>query len=110
MLFDISKYNLEGNFIFSLTDGLYPVSYYQVQQNFKKALTNFGVSNDRNITIHCWRHFYNSLLKKRNVPLNQVMALIGHRTTEMSDLYTQQPKIEEMVGVLQIQEELFGNS
>jgi integrase len=109
MLSILIRQNVEGPFIFSKTLGLFPVKYPTVVNNFQKALHAFGI-NERNITLHSWRHFYNTLLKRSHVPLNQIMQIVGHATTNMSDHYTQPLRIEEMPDVLKAQDSLFIDS
>ena len=73
-----------------------------------RALEQIGIDEDkrkkRNITFHSWRHFLNSLLINKKIPLQKVQAFTRHSTIDMSNYYY---KIDEVSDVLQITDNLF---
>ncbi len=73
---------------------------------FYKALEQIGVSEaerkDRNIVFHSLRHFCATILKQR-ADKETVMAIMGHKTPDMTDHYADhktQEKFENMRNVI----------
>ena len=87
-----------------------PIRNELVLKKLYKALENVGITKeerqDRNITFHSWRHFYNSLMRGK-IHDSKLRQLTGHRTLEMTEHYTHF-KIEDFHDVLKIQEDYFG--
>jgi integrase len=44
---------------------------------------------ERRIGFHSWRHKLNTILRAAGVPDAKIRFLTGHRTSEMTDWYTQ---------------------
>jgi integrase len=79
-------------FVFSEDGGKTPVAENLIRRQFERALGRTGISpaerRKRNLTFHAWRHFFNTLLRMSNVADSKVQPVIGHRTKQMTDLYT----------------------
>ena len=73
------------------------------------ALENIEISpterEERNITFHSWRHFYNTLMRGK-IHDAKLRRITGHKTLEMTEHYTKF-SINDFQDVLQIQEEYF---
>jgi integrase len=59
---------------------------------------------ERGIVFHSWRHFFNSLLINRRIPIQKVQALTGHSTDSMTEHYYHADDFED---VAKIQEDVF---
>ena len=75
---------------------------------FYKALEQIGVSEaerkDRNIVFHSLRHFCATILKQR-ADKETVMAIMGHKTGDMTDHYSDhktREKFENMRNVMSV--------
>ena len=75
---------------------------------FYKALEQIGVSEaerkDRNIVFHSLRHFCATILKQR-ADKETVMAIMGHKTADMTDHYSDhktREKFENMRNVMSV--------
>lgn len=81
----------EGQFIFSGKNKQKPVSYKTVLDNFKKALANIEICEDRIKKLgglHSYRHFAVTRMRKSGIPDPIVREIIGHKSVAMSDNYT----------------------
>ena len=91
-LLSFSEVNKTSPYIFSEIGSYNPVDHKAIRKWFCRALINIGISKDerveRNITMHSWRHYYNSYLLMKGVPENVVRAIIGHSRDDMTQLYT----------------------
>jgi site-specific recombinase XerD len=81
-----------GGYIFSKDGGKNPVSRCKVYQVFFAALEKIGINaeqrKERNLSMHGWRHFFNTTLLMANVSDSKVMSLTGHLTEESKKRYT----------------------
>jgi integrase len=79
-------------YLFSVNGGESPVTRKQVYQALYEALANIGIDENqrkgRNLSMHGWRHFFNTTLLMANVSDNKVMSLTGHTTEKMKKHYT----------------------
>jgi integrase len=79
-------------YLFSADGGKSPVGRRQVYKALYEALENIGVDEkqrkERNLSMHGWRHFFNTTLLMANVSDNKVMSLTGHTTEKMKKHYT----------------------
>ncbi len=61
-------------------------------QELYKALKKIGINEaerqKRNITLHSWRHFFNTFCRSAGVPDSKLQAVTGHLTDAMTDHYT----------------------
>jgi integrase len=79
-------------FVFSLDGGATPVSRMLIYKKFHKALVKIGISKEetrrRGLSIHSWRHFFNTTLQMANVALSKVQSVTGHKSDRMTEWYT----------------------
>jgi integrase len=79
-------------YLFSVDGGKSPVGRRQVYHALYEALKNIGIDEkqrkERNLSMHGWRHFFNTTLLMANVSDNKVMSLTGHTTEKMKKHYT----------------------
>jgi integrase len=79
-------------YLFSVNGGESPVTRKQVYNALYEALANIGIDEnqrkERNLSMHGWRHFFNTTLLMANVSDNKVMSLTGHTTEKMKKHYT----------------------
>ncbi|MDR2784837.1 MAG: site-specific integrase [Treponema sp.] len=79
-------------FLFSLDEGATPVSRTLIYKKFHKALVKIGVSKAeirrRGLSMHSWRHFFNTTLQMANVALSKVQSVTGHKSDRMTEWYT----------------------
>jgi integrase len=79
-------------YLFSADGGKTPVGRRQVYKALYEALENIGIDEkqrkERNLSMHGWRHFFNTTLLMANVSDNKVMSLTGHTTEKMKKHYT----------------------
>ena len=98
-----------NDFIFWGIERDVPIYYKMIRKVLYTAFESIGISTEmrkkRNVTFHSWRHWYNSNMRGK-IPEFKLRHLTGHKSEEMSDLYTHF-RIEDFSDVLQIQEELF---
>ena len=96
---DIMKKTLDdllaknGNgYVFSDDGGLTPITTWQINRGYNRALKKIGISYDdklkRGLSFHSWRHFLNTLLLTSNVGLSKVQKVTGHKSLKMTDHYT----------------------
>jgi integrase len=87
----LMEHNGRG-FIFSLDGGATPVSRMLIYKKFHKALVKIGVNKGeiqrRGLSIHSWRHFFNTTLQMANVALSKVQSVTGHKSDRMTEWYT----------------------
>ena len=59
---------------------------------FHKALKAIGLTQDeikrRGLSMHSWRHFFNTTLQMANVALSKVQSVTGHKSDRMTEWYT----------------------
>lgn len=94
----------------SALDSYKPIGSSDIRKRFYQALEKIEIlpteRQNRNLTFHSWRYFFNSLLRAQKIPDSKVRLLTGHRTQEMTEHYTQF-QIEDLQDVLHVQENLF---
>ncbi|MDR2758651.1 MAG: tyrosine-type recombinase/integrase, partial [Spirochaetaceae bacterium] len=96
-------------YIFSVDGGKSPVGRRQVYKALYEALENIGIDEkqrkERNLSMHGWRHFFNTTLLMANVSDNKVMSLTGHTTEKMKKHYTHFDTTQ-FAEVVEVQEQL----
>jgi integrase len=94
VLNEIRQLALENNngYVFSLDGGKTPVSRKLLYNKFHRALNKIGVSpkevQRRGLSMHSWRHFFNTTLQMANVALSKVQSVTGHKSDRMTEWYT----------------------
>jgi len=94
VLNEIRRLALENNngYVFSLDGGKTPVTRKLLYKKFHRALNRIGVDSKeiqrRGLTIHSWRHFFNTTLQMANVALSKVQSVTGHKSERMTERYT----------------------
>lgn len=94
VLNEIRRLALENNngYVFSLDGGETPVTRKLLYNKFHRALNRIGVDSKeiqrRGLTIHSWRHFFNTTLQMANVALSKVQSVTGHKSERMTERYT----------------------
>jgi integrase len=91
-LANLAAVQTEGDFIFSVCNGIVPVDHSIVYKWFKRALANIGIPEKtrlkRNLSFHSWRHYVNSFLRINGVPDSIVQSITGHSGLKMTGHYT----------------------
>jgi integrase len=84
--------NREGGYVFSEDGGRTPVETRLIYKGLNAAFAKIGISEEqrksRGLSMHGWRHFFNTALRAGNVADSKVQAVTGHLTMQMTDLYT----------------------
>jgi integrase len=79
-------------YVFSLDGGGKPVCRKYFYDEFHRALKRIGIDQAeirrRGLSIHSWRHFLNTELQMQGLSLQQVQAVTGHKSDQMSELYS----------------------
>jgi integrase len=79
-------------YLFSDDGGETPVTRRNVYEDLMRALTVVGIdraeARRRGITLHAWRHFFNTTLRMANVSDSKVQSVTGHKSMQMTDRYT----------------------
>jgi integrase len=95
-----------GNgFLFSENGGKNPIKLDKVYRVLFKALENIGIDKaaraKRHISMHVWRHFFNTTLLMANVSDSKVMSMTGHASLKMKEHYTHfdTTKFSEVIAV-----------
>jgi integrase len=98
-----------GGFVFSSNNGERPAVNNTCTETLYKALSSIGVSDraERNINFHSWRHFFNSMMRARQVPTAILQRVTGHTTMEMVDHYTHFDR-GDFKAIEAVQGEIFG--
>jgi integrase len=90
-LLRLKEKNGDG-YLFSKDGGRKPVSRGTVSKTLYKALGKIGISDkerrERKLSMHGWRHFFNTMLLSANVADSKVMSLTGHASKKMKEHYT----------------------
>jgi integrase len=99
-----------GGYLFSEDGGKTPVKREDVYEDFYAALERIGISDtqrkERRLSLHGWRHFFNTSLRLANVEQSKVNLVAGHKSQRMNDHYTHfNPK--EFAEVRRVQETIF---
>jgi integrase len=88
-----------------------PMRRDRVYRNLYGALNRIGINEaereKRNLSVHGFRHFFNTYLLAGNINDSKVMALTGHTNNEIKKRYTHFDS-EDFKEVLELQERLLG--
>ncbi|MBN2323145.1 MAG: tyrosine-type recombinase/integrase [Spirochaetes bacterium] len=99
-----------GGFVFSFNNGRTPATGSRVTNWLYRALKNIDISEEerrqRNLTFHSWRHFFNSVMRARQIPAPILQRVTGHTTTQMLERYTHFD-LADFVEIAKIQEQMF---
>jgi integrase len=91
LLKKLGEKNGEG-YVFSLDGGGKPVCRKHIYDEFHRALKRIGIDQTeitrRGLSIHSWRHFLNTELQLQGLSLQQVQAVTGHKSEQMTGLYS----------------------
>jgi integrase len=81
-----------NGYVFSLDGGETPVTRRLMYNKFHKTLQNIGITQEeikrRGLSMHSWRHFFNTTLQMANVALSKVQSVTGHKSDRMTEWYT----------------------
>lgn len=95
----------EKYIFYSNVSPLKPVSENIITGGLFSMMKKIGISyeqrQERYITFHSWRHWFNSLLVNAKIPLQKVQSLTGHLTAEMTQHYYHSDDMGDVVGVVQ---------
>jgi integrase len=79
-------------YVFSLDGGATPVCRKYFYDEFHRALKRIGIDQQeitrRGLSIHSWRHFLNTELQNQGLTLQQVQAVTGHKSEQMTERYS----------------------
>jgi len=107
-----SPWKQPGLFVFYSAAPGRPVSHHKIDDDFERALTAGGIGaverKARALSFHSWRHFCNSLLINRGLPVLRAQQVIGHTSLKMTGTYLHPG--QDFSDVLAIQGELFGGA
>jgi integrase len=96
-------------FLFSTDGGKKPIGRDEVAANYYAALEKIGIAKEdreaRNLTIHSWRHFFNTRMVLSNINKEKVRAVTGHLSDEMTGYYTH-VESDDLTEVRSLQEKL----
>ena len=60
-----------------------------VREALRKAYRRAGIDyKKRNLTFHSFRHFFNTYLEKKDISPAKIRAVIGHKDSSMTGVYT----------------------
>ncbi len=106
----IKPFRGTGGFVFSIDRGRRPATGNRATEALYAALEAIGIPRNeqkqRNITFHAWRAWFNTIVQQRHVPAPLIRAVVGHKTPEMTDLYSHF-SLEHFAPIVKAQEELF---
>ena len=87
----LMKKNGNG-FLFSENGGAAPVDPKLMRKEFHRALTRIGLTEGeirrRGLSPHSWRHFVNTEMQVQGLTLQQVQAVTGHSSVQMTKHYS----------------------
>jgi integrase len=79
-------------YLFSNDGGEKPLGRHPVYNAFFAALEKTGIGDEerrkRGLSMHGWRHFFNTTMLMANVSDSKVMSVTGHITKKMKERYT----------------------
>jgi len=79
-------------YLFSITLGEKPVMGETINSRLRKAMVKIGISEEqqeeRYISFHSWRHYFNTMLRSNNISDGKVQSLTGHKSKAMTEHYT----------------------
>jgi integrase len=83
--------NKDG-YVFSEDKGVTPIRSETIERQYNRALERIGIDDTtrkkRNLTFHAWRHFFNTLLRMKNIADSKVQSVTGHLTKKQVEHYT----------------------
>jgi integrase len=99
-------------FLFSTNGGEKPISRAEVSGNFYRALERIGINEAerkrRALSMHGWRHFFNTTLVMANVSDKKIREVTGHSGDAMTQHYTHLDT-REFIDVLNVQQGLLSD-
>jgi integrase len=106
----IELFRGSGGFVFSMNRGKRPIGNSNATRALHAALETIGIPAQeqvrRHLSFHAWRHWFNSAVRARGVPLAVLQRAIGHTSASMSERYTTF-SLEHFAPVVKAQAELF---
>jgi integrase len=100
--------NGEG-YLISNNGGKTPISRTFLYAGYKAALERAGIDKTqrekRGLTVHSWRHFFNTLLRASDIADGKVRKVTGHKSMKMTEHYTHFDS-REFTDVRMVQERL----
>ena len=79
------------HFVFYSADAARPVSHHKIDDDFERALGAVGILAEerkaRAISFHSWRHFANSWMVNKGLPVLRAQHMIGHTSLKMTGNY-----------------------
>ncbi|OHD70616.1 MAG: hypothetical protein A2W19_03530 [Spirochaetes bacterium RBG_16_49_21] len=104
-LINLNPWGKPDSFVFFSTMADKPVEGSFITDSLYRALQKIGISEqdrqERNITFHSWRHWFNSLLINAKIPLQKIQSLTGHLTAEMTQHYYHADELSDVAQVIQ---------
>jgi integrase len=80
------------SYLFSTDGGETPVGRKEVYGNLYAAFAKIGIDEEqrkkRRLSMHGWRHFFNTMLLTENVSDSMVMSMTGHVSEKQKNRYT----------------------
>ena len=81
-----------AGFLFSYDGGTTPVGRNIIYRSFSEALKHIGITEQerksRNLSMHGWRHFFNTMLMTSDINASKVRSVTGHASDAMTEHYT----------------------
>lgn len=80
----------DSGFVFSTTAGRTPVYHQTITTHFRAACTSAEIHDcrERRLSMHSWRHWFNTWCRSQGVPDPLIRKVTRHRTAEMTEHYT----------------------
>jgi len=90
-LLDQSPYQNPDDLVFHGADPQKPIDHKTVENILYRQFEKIGISQkeriSRNLTFHSARHFFNTFMIEKQVPLPMLKAVTGHTTQRMTENY-----------------------
>lgn len=106
---EASPWKDPDHFVFYSADRNKPMSHHKIDKDFHGALDEAGIKEEerrrRNLSFHSWRHWCNSFLVNKGLPVLRAQQLIGHTSLKMTTNYLHPG--QDFSDVLAVQGELF---
>ena len=104
-LIDINPFKKPESFLFFSRLENKPVEGVFLTRGLYRALKEIGIDEkqrqQRNITFHSWRHWFNSLLINARVPVQKIQAITGHLTAEMTQHYYHPDELSDVMDAVE---------
>jgi integrase len=85
---ELLRWAPEKGFIFSVDNGVSPVSPDSLLDGLYARLEDLGIDHEkRNLCFHSWRHFFNTRLIASGVQGEITRAIVGHESEDMTERY-----------------------